>query len=92
MEIATRGLAGFEYGRKNVRCRQKFKRSSQGAGTTICNIYEVRIGGPEIDAIKFENAIPDIKRERNEPPHGKTNNVVFEHVQHRPVCTVTEER
>ena len=29
---------------KNMRCRQKFKRSSQGAGITICHVYKVRIG------------------------------------------------
>ena len=27
----------------------------------------------------------------NELPHGKTNNVVFEQVRHKPVCTVTED-
>ena len=26
----------------------------------------------------------------NEPPRGKTNNVVSEQVRHKPVCTVTE--
>ena len=25
-----------------------------------------------------------------EPPRGKTNNVVFEQVRHKPVCAVTE--
>ena len=28
---------------------------------------------------------------RNEPPHGKTNNVVSEQVRHKPGCTSTEE-
>ena len=27
---------------------------------------------------------------RNEPPHGKTSNVVFDQVRHKPTCTVTE--
>ena len=27
----------------------------------------------------------------NKPPHRKTNNVVFEQVQHKPACTSTEE-
>ena len=27
----------------------------------------------------------------NEPPRGKTNNVVFEQVRHTPSCTSTEE-
>ena len=27
----------------------------------------------------------------NEPPRGKTNNVVSDHVRHKPVCTVTED-
>ena len=26
-----------------------------------------------------------------EPPRGKTNNVVSEHVRHKPVCTSTEK-
>ena len=26
-----------------------------------------------------------------EPPHGKTNNVVFDQVLHKPDCTVTED-
>ena len=26
-----------------------------------------------------------------EPPRGKTNNVVFEQVRHKPTCTVTEK-
>ena len=26
-----------------------------------------------------------------EPPHGKTNNVVFEQVGHKPACTSTEK-
>ena len=26
-----------------------------------------------------------------EPPRGKTNNVVFEQVRHKPACTVTEK-
>ena len=26
-----------------------------------------------------------------EPPRGKTNNVVSEHVRHKPICTVTEK-
>ena len=28
---------------------------------------------------------------RNEPPRGKTNNVVSEQVRHKPACTVTEK-
>ena len=28
---------------------------------------------------------------RNEPPRGKTNNVVSDQVQHKPACTVTED-
>ena len=27
----------------------------------------------------------------NEPPRGKTNNVVSEQVRHKPTCTVTEK-
>ena len=27
----------------------------------------------------------------NEPPRGKTNNVVFEQVRHKPACTSTEK-
>ena len=27
---------------------------------------------------------------KNEPPRGKTNNVVFEQVRHKPSCTSTE--
>ena len=27
----------------------------------------------------------------NEPPHGKTNNVVSEQVRHKSTCTVTEK-
>ena len=27
----------------------------------------------------------------NEPPRGKTNNVVSEQVRHKPDCTVTED-
>ena len=27
----------------------------------------------------------------NEPPRGKTNNVVSEQVRHKPACTVTEK-
>ena len=27
----------------------------------------------------------------NEPPRGKTNNVVSDQVQHKPACTVTED-
>ena len=30
-------------------------------------------------------------RLRPEPPRGKTNNVVFEQVGHKPGCTSTEE-
>ena len=29
--------------------------------------------------------------DRNEPPRGKTNNVVSEQVQHKPTFTITEE-
>ena len=28
---------------------------------------------------------------RNEPPRGKTNNVVSELVRHKPACTATED-
>ena len=28
---------------------------------------------------------------KNEPPHGKTNNVVSEQVGHKPGCTSTED-
>ena len=28
---------------------------------------------------------------KNEPPHGKTNNVVSEQVRHKPSCTSTEK-
>ena len=28
----------------------------------------------------------------DEPPRGKTNNVVFEQVRHKPACTVTDQR
>ena len=28
---------------------------------------------------------------RYEPPRGKTNNVVFDQVQHKPACTSTEK-
>ena len=27
----------------------------------------------------------------NEPPRGKTNNVVSEQVRHKPACTITED-
>ena len=29
--------------------------------------------------------------EMNDPPRGKTNHVVSEHVRHKPACTITEE-
>ena len=31
------------------------------------------------------------RKERYEPPRGKTNNVVFEQVQHKPGCTSAED-
>ena len=29
-------------------------------------------------------------RSTNEPPRGKTNNVVFEQIRHKPVCAIIE--
>ena len=36
---------------------------------------------------KMFSAFPSVL----EPPRGKTNNVVSEHVQHKPTCTNTEK-
>ena len=33
----------------------------------------------------------DLETQRNEPPRGKTNEVVSEQVRHKPACTVTEK-
>ena len=40
----------------------------------------------------FQEGLPDdLDRTRNDPPRGKTNNVVSEQVRRKPACTVTED-
>ena len=38
----------------------------------------------------FLDDTPSLSHFVNEPPHGKTNNVVSEQVRHKPVCAVKE--
>ena len=37
------------------------------------------------------NSVTALKKIINEPPRGKTNNVVSEQVRHKPACIVTED-
>ena len=43
----------------------------------------------EEDPIKIEGA--RVATIQNEPPRGKTNNVVYEEVRHKPASTSTEK-
>ena len=47
----------------------------------------------DLENIEIEPVAPPMETEggekRNEPPRGKTNNVVSEQVRHKPACTAT---
>ena len=43
------------------------------------------------DSMEVTSTHEGVKLFINEPPRGKTNNVVSEQVPHKPTCTVTEK-
>ena len=45
----------------------------------------------EVKTIKIIENIIEPNKNTNEPPRGKTNNVVSEQVRHKPTCTVAEK-
>ena len=43
------------------------------------------------DSILYDHLVSSKRLYINEPPRGKTNNVVSEQVRHKPTCTSTEK-
>ena len=79
MEIDSRGRGLKQY----VQARKHFPENSEH------NIYFQLGGTLTVLQYNIQNMLssPYI----NEPPRGKTNNVVSEQVRHKPACTSTEK-
>ena len=61
--------------------------------TTKCyEEYELRIEEYELRMLPYVRPQALAVIAINEPPRGKTNNVVSEKVRHKPACTSTEKR